>query len=105
MVEQMPQGQMPQGQMQGQGQAQGDDMSTLPTDILVSMRVIGQAFQEGGAPQSALEKLGQAITLYEQALQEVSGGGMPQEGQMQQRQGAQPVAQNPEGMPMGPQGI
>jgi len=88
-------------QDQGQGQPQGGqgqvDMQTLPTDVLTSMAVVFQGFSEMGAPPSALEKIQQALALYEAGLSELSGG--------QGGGGQAPVSQNPEGMPMGPQGI
>jgi hypothetical protein len=85
----------PQGQPQG-GQGQ-PNMQSLPSDVLTSMAVVLQGFSEMGAPPSALEKIQQALALYEAGLSELSGGGAGG--------GQAPVSENPEGMPVGPQGV
>jgi len=87
---------MQPGPEQQQGGGQGPNMETLPSDVLTSMAIVFQGFSEMGAPESALQKMQQALALYDDALNEISGGGQG---------GRAPVAQNPEGMPMGPQGV
>lgn len=63
---------MADGMQQAQGQ--GGDPSTLPTDVLTGMRAVGQALQQAGAPEPLMAKLAQSVQLYEEVLQEVSGG-------------------------------
>lgn len=62
-----------QGQEQGQGQGQGQGGQTLPTDVLVGMQAVGEALMQAGAPEPLLQKLAQAMKLYEDVLAEISG--------------------------------
>lgn len=84
-----------EGQQQGQGQGQG--AQTLPTDILVGMQAVGEALMQAGAPEPILQKLAQAMKLYEEVLSEVSGGG--------QGGRPQPAPTEQVGQPMGPAGV
>lgn len=83
---------MPDQQQQQSGQ-------NLPTDVLNGMRAVGQALQQAGVPDEIMQKLGQAVSLYEEVLQEVSGGGAGP-------QGNQPAPRQVEtiGNQAGPQG-
>lgn len=88
---------MEQGQGQGQ---QGGSSKSLPTDVLVGMQAVGEALAQAGAPEQLLNKLSQAMKLYEEVLAEVSGGGQGQ-GQQQGR----PVPAQQQGQPMSPAGV
>lgn len=80
-----------------QGQ-QGQQVSnTLPTDVLAGMQAVGDAIAQAGAPQEVLQMLSQAMQLYEQVLQAMSGGGSQQQGR------PQPMQQ--QGQPMSPAGV
>ena len=83
--------------MDGQQQGQGNGAQTLPTDVLVGMQAVGEALIQAGAPEPVLQKLAQAMQLYEQVLAEVSGqggGGQPQ-----------PMPAQQPGSPVGPSGV
>lgn len=70
-------------QMPSKNQGAGEMSKTLPTDIIVGMQQIGQAMTEMGVPQQTLEKLAQAIVLYQEAIQEGLGGGSQGQGKGQ----------------------
>ena len=97
---------MPVEQAQGEEPVEGggdtqSEIIKLVDNIAQGMMTFQEVAAGAGAPESAQAKIQQAMDLFQSGVQELTGGGAPDE-----TSGSRAVpAPSPEGRPMGPAGV